>query len=239
VRNATGRSGVHIPLVADHRQPLFVSNEFFQNISAHQFPTQNLGKHRTHISCACNPKSIEACHGPVVRYRVCFVRFLCAHTSISYSLSIVSQQTTSSTHLSPATTMTASKSIAKSAVSSNATKKSRSSNTKDDILGAPKLYHKTGNSWQQPDDLAFLVSNLQAYKLKAARRKGKEFAIQCADQYFKAMGNKCKTKFDPSLDEGDEIADVEAWSAWRKKRTQVPYPCFPWFHCFDVSCCSL
>jgi hypothetical protein len=114
--------------------------------------------------------------------------------------------------------MTTSKASAKSATSK---KKTTKPSAKEAILAPPELYHKTGNSWQDKHCHAFLISKLVAYKQKALRRKGKEFATQCADEYFKDYTSKCKEMFDPSLGPDEEIKDIDGWKEWKKKRTQV------------------
>jgi hypothetical protein len=99
--------------------------------------------------------------------------------------------------------------------------KSPSDSNQGDNSVPPELYHKTGNSWQQKHDLIFLLSNLPMYRRKSLQRKGKEFAAQCADQYFRLYQTQCKEVFAPSLGKDNPIVDLDGWREWKKKRTKV------------------
>jgi hypothetical protein len=153
----------------------------------------------------------------------CRLRFKSPHKSQNLTTTYIlptldSQRISPISHLLLFSAMTTSKSSAKSAAPK---KKTTTPSPKDAILAAPQLYHKTGNSWQDPHCHEFLVSNLRMYKQKALKRKGREFATQCADQYFKDNTTRCLTMFDPSLRPGQEIKDVDGWKEWKKKQTQV------------------
>jgi hypothetical protein len=181
---------------------------------------------------ALKSKQSEHNRGHVVRRSVgCCSNFTSAHNSLSPIIApiylVFYSQHASITPLLPFSTMTTSKTSGKSAAASK--KKSTKPSAKDATLAGPQLYHKTGNSWQDVHCHEFLVSKLVAYKRKALQRKGREFATQCADQYFKENAIKCKEMFDPSLGPNEEIKDIEGWKLWKLKRTQVRSPHRPCF----------
>jgi hypothetical protein len=99
---------------------------------------------------------------------------------------------------------------------------------KDTVLGKDLVDppRNSGNAWQDRYDATFLQAHFPTYEAKTLKRKGKEFAAQCTDQYIKLFTAKCRKQFDPSLGENDPITDQKGWDAWKRKKAQVCLPPF-------------
>jgi hypothetical protein len=119
--------------------------------------------------------------------------------------------------------------------SSSATKvrsSTQSPSVKETVLGKPLLSQprNSSNTWQDRYDTTFLHAHFPTYEQKTLCRKGKEYAIQCADQYFRLYDVKCKQLFDPNLKPEDPVTDLMGFESWKKKRTAVRITLTP-FQC--------
>jgi hypothetical protein len=119
--------------------------------------------------------------------------------------------------------MAVTKSSRTSAATSKARCRSQSPSVKDTVLGKPLVAQprNSGNAWQDRYDATFIQAHFPTYEKKTVQRKGKEYAAQCADQYFKLYDVKCKQLFDPKATADEPVTDVKGYEAWKKKRAGV------------------